>query len=433
MFNFQNAFSLLQKIGKCMMLPVSVLPVAGILLGVGSANFSWLPESLSLIMAKSGDAIFGNLPLLFAIGIAIGLTDNDGVAALAGTVGWVVFLAAMGVCAKLQGIEVKPIMGIPSIETGVFGGIVVGMIAAAVVQPILPNTTAVLSRLLRGQTLRADHHRVRRHRRGRGAELRLAADRQGHRRLLELGRARPAGARLHDLRRRRARAHSLRPASHLECAVLFPGRRLSPIPTTGSVVHGEIARFISGDPTAGNMTGGYLFKMWGLPAAAHRHVARRASRAAREGRRHHDLRRAHRVPHRHHRADRVRVPLRRADALRHPRAARRPRVFRLHRARHQTRLHLLARAHRLRRALPEIARRAVAARPRADLGRGLLRRVLVRDSPLQPAHAGTRGRIRIGEGSRGPRAAISSRCNSSAPSADARTSSASTPASRDCA
>jgi PTS system glucose-specific IIC component len=39
-------------------------------------------------------------------------------------------------------------------------------------------------------------------------------------------------------------------------------------PATGAVVHGEIARFIAGDPTAGNMTGGYLFKMWGLPAAA---------------------------------------------------------------------------------------------------------------------------------------------------------------------
>ena len=49
--SFQNAFSLLQKIGKCMMLPVSVLPVAGILLGVGSANFAWLPEGLSQVMA----------------------------------------------------------------------------------------------------------------------------------------------------------------------------------------------------------------------------------------------------------------------------------------------------------------------------------------------------------------------------------------------
>src|SRR6516165_6687480 len=129
--SFKNAFSLLQKIGKCMMLPVSVLPVAGILLGVGSANFSWLPIWASQIMATAGSAIFGNLPLLFAIGVAIGLTENDGVAALAGTVGYVVFLATMGTCAKLFGVQTETIMGIPSIETGVFGGILVGLIAAA--------------------------------------------------------------------------------------------------------------------------------------------------------------------------------------------------------------------------------------------------------------------------------------------------------------
>src|SRR3954463_16342008 len=127
----RSAFAFLQKIGKCMMLPVSVLPVAGILLGIGSANFSWLPSAVSQVMAASGNAIFANLPLLFAIGVAIGLTENDGVAALAGTVGYVVFLAAMGVSAQLLGIETKPIMGIPSIETGVFGGIIVGLIAAA--------------------------------------------------------------------------------------------------------------------------------------------------------------------------------------------------------------------------------------------------------------------------------------------------------------
>src|SRR6516164_2087967 len=131
MLSFQSTFSVLQKIGKCMMLPVSVLPVAGILLGVGSANFSWLPGIVSQVMAASGSAIFGNLPLIFAIGVAIGLTENDGVAALAGTVGYVVFLAAMGVCAQLHGVETKAIMGIPSIDTGVFGGIVVGLIAAA--------------------------------------------------------------------------------------------------------------------------------------------------------------------------------------------------------------------------------------------------------------------------------------------------------------
>src|SRR6185436_8560742 len=129
--SIKNAFSLLQKIGKSMMLPVSVLPVAGILLGVGSANFSWLPATVSQVMAASGSAIFGNLALLFAIGVAIGLAENDGVAALAGTVGYVVLLAAMGTFASLLSIDTKPIMGIPSIETGVFGGILAGLIAAA--------------------------------------------------------------------------------------------------------------------------------------------------------------------------------------------------------------------------------------------------------------------------------------------------------------
>src|SRR6516165_2286320 len=113
MFSFKHAFSILQKIGKCMMLPVSVLPVAGILLGIGSANSSWLPSWLSQIMASAGGAVFGNLALLFAIGVAIGLTDNDGVAAMASTVGYVVFLATMGTVAKLQGDETATVMGIP--------------------------------------------------------------------------------------------------------------------------------------------------------------------------------------------------------------------------------------------------------------------------------------------------------------------------------
>lgn len=267
MFNSQAAFSLLQKIGKCMMLPVSVLPVAGILLGVGSAGFSFLPEALSLIMAKSGDAIFANLPLLFAIGIAIGLTENDGVAALAGTVGWVVFLAAMGVCATLQGIELKPIMGIPSIETGVFGGIVVGMIAAWAFNrfyriqlpsylgffagkrsvPIITAFAVILAgavlsfiwppigRAIEGFSNWAVH-----------GQPALAFTIYGvvERALIPFG--------LH----------------HIWNVPFFFQAGTFTDPNTGAVVNGEIARFISGDPTAGNMTGGYLFKMWGLPAAA---------------------------------------------------------------------------------------------------------------------------------------------------------------------
>ncbi|MCS5781232.1 hypothetical protein LNP24_15095 [Klebsiella pneumoniae subsp. pneumoniae] len=57
---FKNAFANLQKVGKSLMLPVSVLPIAGILLGVGSANFSWLPAVVSHVMAEAGGSVFAN-------------------------------------------------------------------------------------------------------------------------------------------------------------------------------------------------------------------------------------------------------------------------------------------------------------------------------------------------------------------------------------
>ncbi len=267
MFSFKSAFSLLQKVGKCMMLPVSVLPVAGILLGVGSANFPWLPEAVSQVMAAAGSAIFGNLPLLFAIGVAIGLTENDGVAALAGIVGYVVFLAAMGICAKLHGIETKVIMGIPSIETGVFGGIIVGLIAAMAFNrfykiklpdylaffagkravPIITAFAvifvgAILSFVwppIGGGIDKFSHWAVH----GRPA---LAFTIYG---VVERGLI-PFG--LH----------------HVWNVPFFFQAGAFTNPANGEIVHGEIARFIAGDPTAGNMSGGYLFKMFGLPAAA---------------------------------------------------------------------------------------------------------------------------------------------------------------------
>jgi PTS system glucose-specific IIC component len=265
--SFKNAFSLLQKIGKCMMLPVSVLPVAGILLGVGSANFPWLPAIVSQIMAASGNAIFANLPLIFAIGVAIGLTDNDGVAALAGTVGFAVFLAAMGICAKLRGIAVTPIMGIPSIETGVFGGILVGLIAAAVFNRFykvqlpsylgffagkrsVPIITA-FAVIAAGAVLSFIWPPI-------GNAISAFSNWAVH--------GQPALAfTIYGVVERGLIPFGLH---HVWNVPFFFQAGDFTDPNTGAVVHGEIARFIAGDPTAGNMTGGYLFKMWGLPAAA---------------------------------------------------------------------------------------------------------------------------------------------------------------------
>ncbi len=117
-----SMFAELQKIGKSLMLPVSVLPVAGILLGVGAANFSWLPDIVSHLMEQAGGSVFGQMALLFAVGVALGFTNNDGVSGLSAIVGYGIMIATLKVMAT--------VMGVDHIETGVLGGILAGGVAA---------------------------------------------------------------------------------------------------------------------------------------------------------------------------------------------------------------------------------------------------------------------------------------------------------------
>ena len=277
---WKNAFGWLQKIGKSLMLPVSVLPVAGILLGVGSAHFTWLPAIVSNVMAQSGGAIFSNLPLIFAIGVALGFTRNDGVAALAAVVGYVVLLATMGVVAVPLGYEPRTIMGIPTIETGVFGGILIGAIAGGLFNryfrlqlppylgffsgkrsvPILAALAAVAA----GLVLSLVWPPI-----GRGIDSfsRWAAS------------GNPAVAfALYGFVERALIPFGLH---HIWNVPFFfeVGQYLDP--ASGKILRGEIFRYAAGDPTAGNLAGGYLFKMWGLPAAAIAiwHTARPENRA----------------------------------------------------------------------------------------------------------------------------------------------------------
>ncbi len=130
-----NLFTNLQKVGKSLMLPVSVLPVAGILLGVGAAKFTWLPAIVSQIMEQAGGAVFGNMALIFAIGVALGFTNNDGVSALAATVGYAILTKTITVVAPLvAGLDPAAAnyaeLAKNVSEVGVLGGIVAGGIAA---------------------------------------------------------------------------------------------------------------------------------------------------------------------------------------------------------------------------------------------------------------------------------------------------------------
>ncbi|NLS11501.1 PTS glucose transporter subunit IIBC [Vibrio sp. SM6] len=119
---FKNLFANLQKVGKALMLPVSVLPVAGILLGVGAADFSFLPEVVSNLMEQAGGSVFGQMSLLFAVGVALGFTNNDGVAGLSAIVGYGIMVATLNVMGET--------MGVGKIDTGVLGGILAGGVAA---------------------------------------------------------------------------------------------------------------------------------------------------------------------------------------------------------------------------------------------------------------------------------------------------------------
>jgi len=258
-------FANLQKLGKALMLPVSVLPAAGILLGVGAADLPFIPLIVSSYMETAGGAIFGILPLIFALGVALGFTENDGVAALAATVGFFVMLSTMGLMAQTMGVETKLIMGVQSIDTGVLGGILVGSLAGGLFNKyfriklpsylgffsgkrFVPIVTAFCAIFL-GLVLSLIWPPI-----GNGIEsFSLWASTSSP----------EAAFTIYGFVERLLIPFGL----HHIWNVPFFFEVGEFVNANGQVLNGEIPRFIAGDPTAGNLAGGYLFKMWGLPAA----------------------------------------------------------------------------------------------------------------------------------------------------------------------
>jgi PTS system glucose-specific IIC component len=262
---FNQSFAFLQKIGKALMLPVAILPAAGILLGVGSAGFGIFPDIVNATMKAAGDAVFGNLALLFAIGVALGLTKNDGVSALSAAVGYAVMNATMGVMANLLGMETVKVMGIDSIQTGVFGGIIVGGLAAFLFNkyyrikmpsylgffagkrfvPIATSFAAIglgVALSFIWPPIQGGINAFSNYATHGNTALAVAVYGFVERMLLPFG--------LH----------------HIWNVPFFfeLGSYTTP---DGEVVHGVINRFFAGDRQAGILAGGFVFKMFGLPAA----------------------------------------------------------------------------------------------------------------------------------------------------------------------
>lgn len=155
-------FGVLQRIGRSFMLPIAVLPVAGLLLGLGSSftNATMIEtynlqsilgdgtilHGLLTIMSRVGSAIFDNLPLIFAVGVAIGMAKKEKeVAALSSMIAFFVMHVSINAMLQLSGQvdsagviaenvldgTIASMCGIPTLQMGVFGGIIVGLGVAA--------------------------------------------------------------------------------------------------------------------------------------------------------------------------------------------------------------------------------------------------------------------------------------------------------------
>ena len=146
-----GAFGVLQRVGRSFMFPIALLPVAGLLLGIGSSfsnpttielyNLGWLlGEGTVLniilsIMAATGNVIFGNLPLIFAMGVALGMAKQEKeIATLSAAVAFLVMhmtiatlLTLTGRIDTLQEGATGSVLGLESLEMGVFGGIIDGL------------------------------------------------------------------------------------------------------------------------------------------------------------------------------------------------------------------------------------------------------------------------------------------------------------------
>lgn len=146
-------FAVLQQVGQSLMLPVALLPAAGILLALGNAfqNPSFLHyvpfmgaewfQSLAHYMEQAGGIVFANLPILFCVGVAVGLSGGEGVAALAALVGFLIMNVVVGLASHVPSIvelsqnpnpKLAIVLGIPTLQMGVFGGIIMGILAAKI-------------------------------------------------------------------------------------------------------------------------------------------------------------------------------------------------------------------------------------------------------------------------------------------------------------
>lgn len=277
---FKNVFASLQKVGKSLMLPVSVLPIAGILLGIGSAHFRLIPETISQIMAQTGGSVFSNMPLIFAIGVALGFSNNDGVAALAAVVAYSILIQTLSaVESTILNTDIDIIKNKNFSDIGILGGIIAGAISAYMFNkfyriqlpeylgffagkrfvPIISGLFAIFVGLILSFIWPSI-----------GNKIQLFSEWAAYQNPI-------IAFSLYGLVERALVPFGLHHIWNVPFQMQIGEYKNS----VGQIFHGDIARYMAGDKTAGNLSGGFIFKMYGLPGAALAiwHTAKKENRA----------------------------------------------------------------------------------------------------------------------------------------------------------
>jgi PTS system N-acetylglucosamine-specific IIC component len=258
-----NVLAFLQKIGRSLMIPIAIMPAAAILLRIGAMEFqNPFMVQVAKVFLAGGGAIFDNLPLLFAVGVAIGLAEGEGVAGLAAVIGYLVLSNVLKTF-DVIGADGKPTV---HLDMGVLGGIMTGIVASVLFRrfkdiqlpkalgffggrrfvPIITSLTMVILGVVLGFLWLPVQNGIQ----ALGMWI-VSAGGLGmfifgflNRLLIPTG--------LH---------HILNSIAWFQIGDFTDA--------AGKVVHGDLSRFFAGDKTAGMfMTGFFPIMMFGLPAAA---------------------------------------------------------------------------------------------------------------------------------------------------------------------
>ncbi|WP_110458603.1 PTS transporter subunit EIIC [Shewanella algidipiscicola] len=258
-------FKLAQQLSQSLLLPIAILPAAGLMVGLAINPIPFISPNSAIVMLAIGELIFAMMPMLFAVTIAIGFCRDQGIAAFTAVFGYGVFFASLSAWIDIYQLEGQTILGSQTFDTGIAGGIVVGALTCIAVRfserlrlpavlsffeghrsaPLLMLPIAMglaygalllwppLSHWIEGVSDWAVYQ---------DPILAFAIYGSVERLLIPFG--------LH---------HIWNVPFYLEMGQYV---------TQSEVVRGEVARYLAGDAEAGHLAGGYLIKMWGLPAAA---------------------------------------------------------------------------------------------------------------------------------------------------------------------